>query len=231
MQKDYLSVIYDEKTKPKTDYPSELIAYLIKKYDLKTNGNLLEIGCGRGDFLDEFSKAGFKCYGVDIEKRSIELLPHLIIKQCNIAVDKLSFEDNTFDVVFHKSLIEHLPDPNNLMSETFRVLKKGGKIIILTPDWESQMKNFYDDFTHSHPYTIESIKNILSIWGFKSITSEKFQQLPILWKFKSLAFISKIIGVFIPVRFARWLTQLTGIKYFRWSVELMVLGNGEKENA
>lgn len=229
MKNDYLSIIYDEKRKPKTDYPSKLVSYLINRLDLKKNDHLLEIGCGRGDFLDEFYKVGLKCSGVDREKRSIELLPHLDIKQCDISKERLPFNDGVFDVVYHKSLIEHLYDPNNLMSETCRVLKKGGKLIVLTPNWKSIIKNFYEDFTHSHPYTVESTRDLISIFGFKNIISEEFYQLPVLWKYPGLIILSKIFSVFFSVGFARWLTEKTGIKYFRWSVESMVLGCGEKK--
>jgi cyclopropane fatty-acyl-phospholipid synthase-like methyltransferase len=54
-QKDYISAVYDEKRTPKTDYPSQLIAYLIDRFALKTGVRFLEIGCGRGDSLLVFA--------------------------------------------------------------------------------------------------------------------------------------------------------------------------------
>lgn len=228
MKKDYISIAYEEKRTPKTDYPSKLIDYLINRFDLKKGSRLLEIGCGRGDFLLSFHNTGLKCAGVDMQKSSVELLSDLDIRQCDLSKQPLPFDENIFDVVFHKSLIEHLYDPSNLMDETYRVLKKGGKLIILTPDWESQMEIFYEDFTHCRPYTPLAIKDLLSMWDFKNVISGKFHQLPFLWKYPFLSILSKILGVFLSVNSARWLTQKTGIKYFRWSVELMILGYGEK---
>ena len=60
--KDYLSVFYNLK-KPITNYPSKFAQYNIDRFNLK-NKIFLEIGCGRGDFINEFSR-GVICYATD----------------------------------------------------------------------------------------------------------------------------------------------------------------------
>jgi SAM-dependent methyltransferase len=228
MKKDYLSVVYDEKRTPKTDYPARLVDYLIKRFDLKPGQKLLEIGCGRGDFLNSFHRAGLECYGVDQEKMALSLSPDLDVRQCDISKERLPFGDDTFDIIYHKSLIEHLDNPANLMLQTHRVLKDKGKVIILTPDWASQRRNFYEDITHKRPYTALAIKDLLEMWGFINIAAQKFYQLPILWEFPFLKVFSRMLGIVLSVDCARYLTEKTGLKYFRFSVELMILGYGEK---
>ena len=47
------------------------------------------------------------------------------------------------------------------MKESWRVLKPGGRLIALTPDWKSQMKTFYNDYTHVRPYTVDSLGDLL----------------------------------------------------------------------
>ena len=64
-QQNYLEAIYNEKSKPLTEYPKKLINYLIKRFKLEKN-KILELGCGRGDFLNEFEEFGLDAYGVDI---------------------------------------------------------------------------------------------------------------------------------------------------------------------
>jgi SAM-dependent methyltransferase len=225
---DYISIIYSESRTPKSTYPMELIRYLMNRYSIENKGKILEIGCGRGDFLCEFSKVGLTSFGVDRESSAIEFTKELDIQICDISKDKLPFCDNYFDVIFHKSLIEHLYDPENLMRESFRTLKQSGRIIILTPDWVSQMKIFYEDITHSRPYDKSALRDALSIYGFRNISVEKFYQLPILWKHKFLKIFSILLRMFFSVNIARSMTKITKIKYFRWSVELMILGYGEK---
>lgn len=156
---------------------------MINRFGLKTGDRFLEIGCGRGDFLSAFHNAGLKCSGVDVEKHSAELLPDFNIRQCDVAKQALPFDDDIFDIVYHKSLIEHLYDPNLLMDETYRVLKPRGTVIILTPDWASQMKVFYEDFTHCRPYDTTALRDLLKIKGFSYVNAELFYQLPVVWRF------------------------------------------------
>lgn len=189
---------------------------------------MLEIGCGRGDFLLAFRSAGMDCCGVDVSESSAELLQDVDFSKCDITSEPLPFEGDTFDVVYHKSLLEHLYDPNYLMEETYRVLKPGGIVIILTPDWISQMKVFYEDFTHSRPYDATALNDLLKIKGFSGVQTERFYQLPVLWRYPFLKIISRCLQLIMSTICARKLTKLTNIKFFRWSVELMVLGVGYK---
>jgi len=224
----YVSTIYDEKRTPRTDYPKQLIKYLSKRFNLNGNVKLLELGCGRCDFLYEFQNLGFECEGLDRDEFSIKNSYGLEVKQCDLARDVFPYADNSFDVVYHKSVIEHVYDPEHLMSETFRILKPGGKVIILTPDWHTQWKNFYEDYTHSRPFDVTALNDLLNVHGYKNIDVGKFYQLPILWKIPVIKILSRIIQLVTNVCGGRWLTEKTGIKFFRWSVELMILGYAEK---
>jgi len=228
MKTDYISVIYSQRRAPESGYPQKLVEYLKDRFSLKPGEKLLEIGCARGDFLKAFSAAGFECHGIDREEIAKELSPNLDIRICDIENEILPFENNYFDIIYHKSLIEHLYSPKHLMQETHRVLKKGGKVIILTPDWISQMRNFYEDITHCRPYDVTALRDTLTMYGFRDIISERFHQLPILWKVKPLKIFSSILRFFLNTHSARYLAQKTKIKFIRWSVELMVLGYGKK---
>ena len=54
-QQNYLETIYNVKNRPLTDYPKKLIIHLIKRFKLEKNQKVLELGCGRGEFLNEFT--------------------------------------------------------------------------------------------------------------------------------------------------------------------------------
>jgi ubiquinone/menaquinone biosynthesis C-methylase UbiE len=219
--RDYLSVVYNKEKKPFSVYPDNFALYFFKRFKFKKGQKLLEVGCGRGDFLKSFQRIGLECFGCDIQKVKVEGIK---IKQVDISKEKLPYGDETFDIVYHKSVIEHISSPENLMKETYRILKPGGIVVILTPDWISQMKVFYDDFTHSRPYSRTSLKDALSVYGFMKVRTESFNQLPVLWRFPSLKIISNFFNFFLSVPLARKITKLTNIKFVRWSVELMVLG-------
>jgi SAM-dependent methyltransferase len=226
---DYVSVVYDEARTPRTEYPFKLAAYLSSRFQFQKWQRLLEIGCGRGEFLDAFHQLGMDCSGVDLSDYGFCHLNNIQVAKVDISKDVLPFENSTFDVVYHKSLIEHLYLPDHLMKETCRVLKPGGRVIILTPDWLSQMKVFYEDYTHSRPYNVAALSDLLKVYGFDKIESELFYQLPLLWHYPKMKIISMFFRMIFSTPAARYLTKVTGIKFFRWSVELMVMGTGVKE--
>jgi ubiquinone/menaquinone biosynthesis C-methylase UbiE len=226
---DYISVIYDETRTPRTEYPFQMASYLFTRFHLQKGQKLLEIGCGRGEFLNAFQQLGMNCYGVDLSEHGFYQLSDIKVAKVDISRDVLPFDNNSFDIVYHKSLIEHLCSPDHLMIETCRVLKPGGRVIILTPDWTSQMKVFYEDYTHSRPYTVTALSDLLTVYGFRNVESELFYQLPIYWRYPQLRIIAFLLHMFLSTPAARYLTKVTGLKIFRWSVELMVLASSTKQ--
>lgn len=219
---EYLNVVYNEKDKPYTEYPFQLCQYLFQRFNMEKGEKLLDIGCGRGDFSKGFKGAGLEVSCMDLEESNSEILKGLEVKKLNFESDNFPFNNETFDIVFSKSVIEHLKNPENFIKESRRVLKPGGKIIIMTPDWQSSYLIFYNDYTHFHPYTELGIEDLLKIYGFKEIKTEKFYQLPILWKYPWLKIFSRILQFLGPVK------RIYKNKFIRWSRELMILGYGEK---
>jgi len=218
----YLKVIYNKKTKPYTDYPHQLCWYLFNRFNMKRGDRLLDLGCGRGDFAKGFKDLGMEVSGIDCEKGDSEILKDIEVKIIDVEKDVFPFNSGLFDFVFSKSVIEHLWDPKNFMSENYRILKPGGRIVVMTPDWQSQRCIFYNDYTHRRPYTQMSLRDLLKIHGFKEVSSEIFYQLPVLWKYPWLKIFSKFLQIFGPVK------KIHKNKFFRWSRELMVLGTGIK---
>ena len=221
MPKNYLSVAYDEKSHPYTDYPKKLCAYLFQSFELKEGMKMLEPGCGRGEFLKNFKELGLDVHGVDISTEAQEYAENFPVEVCDIESEKLPFEDDTFDVIYSKSFIEHLYYPERYLEEAFRVLKPGGILITLVPDWESNYKIYFDDFTHRTPFTNIALEDAYKMYGFSEVNVFKFRQLPIVWKYPKLNYFCSAISPFIPVR--------TKNKFFRWSRELMLVGAGVKK--
>lgn len=217
---DYLEIIYDEKSHPLNTYPSKLIKYLFDSYGMSKGQKILEPGCGRGEFLDAYRRLGLECYGLDLSPSAGGFLEGIEVKQANIEKEALPYDDNYFDIVYSKSLMEHLHHPDKYLSEVFRILKPGGKVLCLIPDWESNYKIYFDDFTHVTPFTKISLRDILLMSDFNDVNVVKFRQLPIVWKFPVLNVFCAMISPFIPVR--------TQTKFFRWSRELMLIGSATK---
>jgi SAM-dependent methyltransferase len=182
---------------------------------------MLEPGCGRGEFLNNFKEMGLDVVGVDISPEATTYDNGLEVKLCDVENELLPFEDNTFDVIYSKSFIEHLYYPERYLIEAYRVLKPNGVLLTLVPDWESNYKTYFDDFTHRAPFTKISLIDAYKMYGFKEVDVFKFRQLPIVWKYPVLNYFCAAISPFIPVR--------TKNKFFRWSRELMLVGVGVKK--
>ena len=97
--------------KTKTPNVIKLITYLFERFNMRPGMKVLEPGCGRGEFLRVFKDLGMEAVGLDISEESRELLSEDSIKLavCDVEADTgLPFPDDSFDVVYNKSFMEHL---------------------------------------------------------------------------------------------------------------------------
>lgn len=217
---DYLKVVYSEENTPYTEYPEKLARYLYDAFNMKNKTTLLEIGCGRGEMLRNFKELGLVVEGIDLSPEAPSFNKDINIQVGNVEEERLPYPDNSFDIVYSKSVLEHFHYPERYMKEAFRVLKPDGLILTLVPDWESCYKIYFDDYTHRTPFSKIGLEDILKIHGFKDVHVYKFRQLPLLWKYPKLNFLSSTIAPFVPIR--------TKNKFLRWSRELMLVSIARK---
>lgn len=211
--KNYIEVEYSKRRKPETDYPLQLAVYIAQRFHLLRGMRVLDNGCGRGDFLKAFKRIGLHAYGTDLSA----FCPK--VKQLNFNDDKLPFQDDYFDMVFSKSVLEHIENTEFYINEMKRVLKPGGVLVIMVPDWKSQYKIFFEDPTHIHPYCVESVKRLLEMQEFMECDAELFYQLPFVWKHP---WIKKLDC------FPHAVNKVYKNKAYRFWKEKMVLGWGRK---
>tara|TARA_Y100000590_G_scaffold463725_1_gene631199 strand:+ start:895 stop:1566 length:672 start_codon:yes stop_codon:yes gene_type:complete len=142
-------------------------------YNTKINkdSKIIDLGYGDGSFLKALEKNQIESKGYDFDT-------------VNFENDEIPEASNSLDFITCNSVIEHLNDATNLLEEAFRILKPGGKLILITPNFFYDYENFYDDPTHINPFTIEKLKTILEINNFKNINILPWivMKNPILWK-------------------------------------------------
>tara|TARA_B100001758_G_C18305522_1_gene554831 strand:- start:77 stop:784 length:708 start_codon:yes stop_codon:yes gene_type:complete len=225
--KDYIKVIYDESSKPLTNYPAKLASYLFKRYRMESSINLLDLGCGRGEFLNGFIEMGVNGHGVDFTDTAKNFCPKASIQQADIENDGLPYSDDYFDVIFSKSVIEHFHNPDILIKEIHRCLKPGGLAIIMVPSWEHNYRIYFEDYTHRTPFMMTSLNDILQIHGFCEIDVSYFKQLPILWG--NLYWIFNPLSILTRFITPRFLSN--HLKWVRFSKEIMLLSTAKKPAA
>lgn len=96
------------------------------------HGQILDVGCGNGDFLVAAREAGYTVCGIDISNAAIAHCKNL-----GLAVQKAEFVNfhawEEFDCITMWDLLEHLPDPDSFINRAFTLLRPGGYLVIKTP--------------------------------------------------------------------------------------------------
>lgn len=136
-----------------------------------SGGKFLDVGCGLGFFLsgveDKFDK-----YGVEVSQYSYEYASKYG-KIHTGTLESANFADETFDAILMYHVIEHVEKPEEIIQEIFRILKKGGKLIIATPDFDCACaRRFGENFrllhdkTHISLFSSDSMHRFLRDFGF-----------------------------------------------------------------
>jgi ubiquinone/menaquinone biosynthesis C-methylase UbiE len=109
-------------------------------FKLKSNKNLLDLGCGDGAFLILLEDlTNLELYGVDISEHAIKEFEKKIRNNgLNINIEhsnlnKLPFPDNYFDVITCHEVLEHIVDISPALAEMWRVAKNNAKFLVTIP--------------------------------------------------------------------------------------------------
>lgn len=114
------------------NYHTHLSDYLIRA--LPEQGDLLDIGCGTGLFIEKYLLHGGTAVGVDISCRMVERA-RLRCPGCGFIAgngEAIPFRDNSFDAVASLMVFSYFRHPETMLAETFRVLRPGGSVAICT---------------------------------------------------------------------------------------------------
>lgn len=102
-----------------------------------TNLSVLEVGCGLGTDGAQFAKCGAKYTGIDLTDAAVELAKRRfelfdLPGTFRVAdAERLDFPDNSFDIVYSHGVLHHTPDIAAAVREIHRVLRPGGKAVVM----------------------------------------------------------------------------------------------------
>jgi O-antigen chain-terminating methyltransferase len=154
---------------------------------------ILDLGCGRGEWLELLKENGLIAKGIDINR--------VMVMQCKelgldvIESDAIQFlrtqKPNTWGAITGFHIVEHLPLKIliALFDESFRVLIPGGMVIFETPNPENLIVgacNFYADPTHTNPLPPFTLEFLMEARGFLNPQILRLRPMPFLLENETL---------------------------------------------
>ncbi len=167
---------------------------VLKQFDFVKFGDVaLDIGCATGDFLLEAKERGLRVEGLELSEWS-----HKICQANNLTVHKMTIAEFSnskenhcrFDLVTLFGVIEHFSEPELEMTNIYKILKPGGRVVIWTGDvssitsklmgrywwyWQGQhfqyftRKSMSKMFESDHKYKVESVTRYPFVATFEKL--------------------------------------------------------------
>lgn len=186
--KDRISLTQEELYNPITT--KRYIDWLTRLEHYRKNNALLEVGCGQGQFLSAARKMNWQIKGTEIAPHAVE-----VCKKFNMDVIcrdflQLDLKYNHYDIVAMFEVLEHLTQPKEYIFKANHVLRKGGILILTTPNFNNltrlllQRKWYWIHKEHLFYFTPKTLKKLIRDAHFKILEFKiKDITLPDLYNF------------------------------------------------
>ncbi len=110
--------------------------WTIKKFESFLHGDILEVGCGIGNFTDKLTEYG-RVFAIDYNQSYVSILKKDRHKYTaglgDIEEGRFFFDSQKFDTIVCLNVLEHIKDDKKALENIFKLLKKDGHLILLVP--------------------------------------------------------------------------------------------------
>ena len=146
----------------------------VKEFNL-TNKKVLEVGCGKGEYLEILSTVGAEAHGIEYSIQSVDYCVNnnLSVSQGFLGDKHSDIENQKFDGFMCLSFMEHWPDPNKVLGELSKILNEGSIGLIEVPNFNMILeKGLYSEFISDHLmyFTKETLIFTLQLNGFEVLS-------------------------------------------------------------
>ena len=124
--------------------------------ELKGTKDILSVGCGPAIIEAGLSEHGFNVTGLDISKEALNQAPDSI-RTVRGSVENMDFTESSFDAVIYVASIQFIERYKEAIKQSARVLRSGGKLLIMLLNPESE---FFKEKTKNPDSYINKIKHI-----------------------------------------------------------------------
>jgi 2-polyprenyl-3-methyl-5-hydroxy-6-metoxy-1,4-benzoquinol methylase len=142
------------------------------------NGKVLDVGCGDGFHLNLLRKYGNKTWtleGIDMDERAIKMAVKSGLNVYKGTLETINLNENTYDLAFTIQTIEHVEKPDEFLKSIFKLLKPGGRLVIVTDntdclDFKIFKKHFWGGYhfpRHWNLFNKNSLSKLAQKTGFE----------------------------------------------------------------
>jgi len=144
---------------------SVLCTYLQR--EIAVNASVLELGGGYCGFINNIRAADK--HVVDLYDAIKDFAARNVQTYVRSCTDLGIFPADRFDIIFASNLFEHLTreETNQTLLHVWRILKAGGKFLIIQPNFRYAYKRYFDDYTHQQIFTETSLSDLVMTHGFQ----------------------------------------------------------------
>ena len=139
-------------------------------------GKLLDIGCSWGSFLSRMASYGWDVYGIETNEKAADYAKNTSGLQniFNGFFEDYKCPDDFFNVVQMSMVLEHLHEPQKCLERVYKIMKKGGQLILSVPDITGFEVKLYGKYTytlhvpqHLNHFSPATITDLLNRTGFE----------------------------------------------------------------
>lgn len=175
----------------------KLVFSLLQKL-FRTQGRILDVGCGTGFFLNELRKRGYSAFGLENERKALDLsYDQKIHGVTRGKAENPPFKKDSFDVILLLDLLEHLEDDIHVIKMLSEILTKDGCFLVTVPAFSFLWGRHDEVFHHKRRYTARELKRIFTDAGFmvKKISYTNFFIFPFVLFWRSIKRYFNISGI------------------------------------
>lgn len=140
---------------------------------LPVGARVLDVGCGRGVLLQSLADQGCEAFGFEISGTAAAGLdPRVDLRIANSLMEA-EYPDDFFDQIVIWHVLEHVPNPREVMQEIHRILKPGGRVAVSVPNFSSLQARasgpawfHLDSPRHLHHFSFRGLKQLVTKAGF-----------------------------------------------------------------
>lgn len=142
-------------------------------------GRVLDVGCGNGERLELLRSLGWLVQGVDFDETAVQEAKR---KGLDVECGELlsvGYLADSFDAVISSHVIEHVPEPTAMLEECARILKPGGRLVLVTPNAESFGLSYFgrcwrglEPPRHLQIFSLDGLKCMVQDAGLKLVSAK-----------------------------------------------------------